>query len=108
MTPRVVVTDHAFGGLDQEQATAKRFRKPHPGHLLEVLRRMGAGPERALFVGDTAHDSDCARAAHVECVLVDWAARRSGEAPAPRRVQRFAELVELVDERNGSVPAATA
>jgi phosphoglycolate phosphatase len=83
-------------------------RKPHPDHLLEVLRRMGASPERALFVGDTAHDSDCARAAHVECVLVDWAAPRSGEAPAPRRVQRFAELVELVDERNGPVPAATA
>jgi phosphoglycolate phosphatase len=80
-------------------------RKPHPDHLLEVLRRLGVDPGHALFVGDTAYDADCARAAHVECVLVDWAAPHAGDAPVPQRIQRFAELVDLVEQRNGDVPA---
>lgn len=82
-------------------------RKPDPGHLLETLNRMGVPSENALFVGDTAHDATCARGAEVECVLVDWAVPGIGGTPEPLRIARFAELVDLVDERSGT-PAATS
>jgi phosphoglycolate phosphatase len=39
--------------------------KPHPEHLLEALRRMGAEPGRALMVGDHALDLETGRRAGV-------------------------------------------
>jgi phosphoglycolate phosphatase len=77
-------------------------RKPEPGHLLETLRRMGVAPERAVFVGDTVFDVDCARRAGVACVLVGWAAPGVGDGVVDRRIDRFAELLDLVPAAAGA------
>jgi nicotinate-nucleotide--dimethylbenzimidazole phosphoribosyltransferase len=45
--------------------------KPDPAPLNEALRRLGASPERSVYVGDAAGDRSAASAAGVEFVAVD-------------------------------------
>lgn len=47
-------------------------RKPDPTMLETVLGRMGAGPESAVYVGDSKTDLDTGRAAAVPVVLVSY------------------------------------
>jgi HAD superfamily hydrolase (TIGR01509 family) len=56
--------------VSAQDAAVNRF-KPHPSGLLEVLRRLGATPPQALYIGDR-HDVDAAvaRAAGVHCVIL--------------------------------------
>jgi HAD superfamily hydrolase (TIGR01509 family) len=53
-----------------QDVAVNRF-KPHPSGLAEALRRLGASPDEALYVGDR-HDVDgaVARALGVPCVIV--------------------------------------
>ena len=44
--------------------------KPHPEALLAILHRLGARPERALYVGDSKTDVETARAGGVPVALV--------------------------------------
>jgi phosphoglycolate phosphatase len=46
--------------------------KPHPAALLAILHRLGARPERALYVGDSKTDVETARAAGVPVALVKY------------------------------------
>ena len=48
--------------------------KSEPDPLLEYLRRTGARPEETIYVGDTAHDSQAARAAGISFVFAGWGA----------------------------------
>ena len=48
------------------------FKKPHPEHYFESVRRCGGNIEKSLLVGDTITDFDTARAANVPIVLVDF------------------------------------
>ncbi len=52
--------------------------KPHPEALLAILHRLGAAPERALYVGDSKTDVETAGAAGVPVALVE-----SGYTAAP-------------------------
>ena len=54
--------------------------KPDPLPVREILRRVGAKPERTLFVGDSETDLKAARAAGVPVVLADF-----GYSPVPVR-----------------------
>jgi HAD superfamily hydrolase (TIGR01509 family) len=47
--------------------------KPHPEGLFVAMRRLGAEPATTLYVGDTSHDLQVARAAGVASALVLWA-----------------------------------
>ncbi|MEM6623934.1 MAG: HAD-IA family hydrolase [Pseudomonadota bacterium] len=44
-------------------------RKPHPDHVIETARRIGAEPRRCVMVGDTTTDLSAAEAAEIPCVL---------------------------------------
>ncbi|WP_254768710.1 HAD family hydrolase [Salinilacihabitans rarus] len=46
-------------------------RKPHPEPLIEAVTRLGARPERALFVGDSARDEETAQRAGTDFEYVD-------------------------------------
>jgi len=46
--------------------------KPQPDPLLEALRRLGAGPEGACYVGDAPFDMLAGRAAGVTTIAVTW------------------------------------
>ncbi len=47
-------------------------RKPDPAGLLGIMARVGAAPAETVFVGDSRHDVETARAAGVELVAVTW------------------------------------
>ncbi len=47
-------------------------RKPDPGHLLHLLRRLGRDPTRTAMVGDSIHDVQAAKAANIPVVAVTW------------------------------------
>ena len=46
--------------------------KPHPEPVLKALELLGAGPERAMFFGDSVHDMNSGRAAGVKTAAVLW------------------------------------
>lgn len=75
-------------------ADSRPFRKPDPRHLLATLEAAGAVTGRAAYVGDSATDSETARAAGVPFVLVTFG--YSLEAPASlfahQRIDRFGDL----------------
>lgn len=47
-------------------------RKPDPAGLLAIMARVGAAPAETVFVGDSRHDLQTARAAGVAAVAVTW------------------------------------
>lgn len=49
-----------------------RHPKPHPEPVLHALRRLGAAPGEALFVGDSPHDVAAGRAAGVRTAAALW------------------------------------
>ncbi|MGQ4554993.1 HAD-IA family hydrolase [Halobellus sp. GM3] len=56
------LTRHVDAVVGRDTVSA---RKPDPSPLLETLRRIGADPDEALFVGDSATDAEAARRAGV-------------------------------------------
>jgi FMN phosphatase YigB (HAD superfamily) len=56
--------------VSAQDSAVNRF-KPHPSGLIEALRRLGAHPDQALYVGDRPDvDGAVARAAGVACIIV--------------------------------------
>jgi pyrophosphatase PpaX len=59
-------TDVVIGAEDTER------HKPEPDPILEALRRLGAQPRDAAYVGDSPFDIRAAKAAGVLAVAVGW------------------------------------
>jgi histidinol-phosphate phosphatase family protein len=74
-------------------------RKPAPGMLLEVARRLGVAPERCAMIGDIGADVQAARAAGMRAVLVPTPETRRAEIVAAPEVA--SELSEAVDRLLG-------
>ncbi|MBP0446516.1 HAD-IA family hydrolase [Roseomonas sp. SSH11] len=47
-------------------------RKPHPGHPLAILARMGGDASRAVLIGDHQNDTRSAKAAGIAPVFAAW------------------------------------
>lgn len=47
-------------------------QKPDPAMLLEVIRRAGGDPARAVMVGDASPDTGAAKAAGVPCIVLTF------------------------------------
>ena len=47
-------------------------RKPHPGHLLQLIAELGARPEASAMIGDNENDAAAAHSAAVPLVLVRY------------------------------------
>ena len=74
-------------------------RKPDPTGLLEIMTRLGATPAQTVFIGDSRHDVQTARAAGVAMVAVTWGLASRAElaaAGATVFVDDAAGLVEWV------------
>lgn len=82
-----VATGKSRQGLDEALATAQlkglfdatrtadeTASKPHPLMLQELMRELGAEPERTVMIGDTTHDLQLARNAGVASVGVSYGA----------------------------------
>ena len=69
-------------------------RKPHPGHLLQLIAELGARPEASAMIGDNENDAAAARSAAVPLVLVRYGyARVEPESlAADALLDHFSEL----------------
>jgi HAD superfamily hydrolase (TIGR01509 family) len=75
------------------------WRKPHPEIFRETLRRMGMGPDQAVFVGDTP-EADVLGAQGVGMDVI-WINRGNASLPAAaappaRTVTRFPEVADVL------------
>jgi HAD superfamily hydrolase (TIGR01509 family) len=71
-------------------AARASFPKPHPDPLLRILTHYGLEPENALFVGDSALDSQAASAAGVP--FVGYRA----DLPGIARIDNHEEILDIV------------
>jgi phosphoglycolate phosphatase len=84
---------HAVGGGDSFAA-----RKPDPGHLLGVLKLMGAQPNAAVMIGDSYNDVMVAKAAGVPVIAVSYGYTTVpvDQLGADHVIDSFAELTAIV------------
>lgn len=88
---RIVLGDLGLTDLLDDIGGGDSFpvRKPHPGHPLALLKRMGAEPGRAVLIGDHQNDTRAAKAAGIAPVFAAWGygtpemAEGAPVAPAP-------------------------
>jgi phosphoglycolate phosphatase len=99
-------TDRLLAALDLDRffevvvgGDAVPAKKPDPGHLRAVLERLGTRPQRAVMVGDSAHDLRAAQALGVPCILVSF-----GYTAVPARELGADRLIDHFDD----LPAALA
>ena len=71
-------------------AARSSFPKPHPEPLVRILAHYGLKPEEALFVGDSAVDSQAAAAAGVP--FVGYRA----DLPGLARIDRHEEIMSML------------
>ena len=71
--------DPYFGQIVLAEDTARH--KPEPDPLEEYLRRVGADPAEAIYIGDSVYDRRCAAAAGVDFALASWGAVNPVEDP---------------------------
>lgn len=78
-------------------------RKPHPGHLLAALARLGATPAEAAMIGDNENDAAAARAAGLPVILARYGYSRLplAEIAADREIDAFADLPRTLAELEG-------
>jgi len=84
--------------LDVAGADTFAVRKPDPGHILQLIDRIGGNPARAVMIGDSVHDVAAAHAAGVPAVLVSWGytAKPAHELGAEAVIERFDALPEAL------------
>jgi len=70
------------------------YMKPHAGHALEVLARMGTMHKRTVYVGDSEVDSQAAAAAELPFILVTfgYAIGTIKDIPHTATIDHFDEL----------------
>ena len=73
-------------------------RKPDPGHILQLIDRIGGDRRRAVMIGDSVHDLAAAHAAGLPAVLVSWGytAKPAHELGAEAVIERFDSLPEAL------------
>lgn len=92
-----------FAPEPPERATHKR--KPNPGMLLDLGRRLGINLEQVCYVGDSLTDVEAARAAGCRPVLVrtgKWG--RTGSVQAPQNVPIYEDLAAFAAAQIGEAP----
>ena len=74
-------------------------RKPDPGHILQLIDRIGGHRDRAVMIGDSIHDVAAAHAAGLPAVLVSWGytAKPASELGAEAVIDRFDALPDALN-----------
>lgn len=78
-------------------------RKPDPGHILQLIDRIGGRRERAVMIGDSVHDVAAAHAAGIPAVLVSWGytAQPASELGAEVVIDHFGGLPQALEQIAG-------
>ena len=94
---RHCLASHGLENRFSSLQTADRHpSKPHPAMALAAMAEAGAEPEQTVFIGDTAWDMGCARAAGVGAIGVAWGYHEKAEL--------LAQGAHAVAEEPGDVP----
>ena len=90
--PDVFVFDYA------PMMMSSLYLNPDPKHILMLLERMGASPERAVMIGDSIHDAEAAHRAGIPAVLVSWGytLKPASELGADDVIDRFDALPDAL------------
>jgi phosphoglycolate phosphatase len=74
-------------------------KKPNPGHLLGLIRELGARVEHTAMIGDSENDAAAAHAAALPLFLMryGYAQKDPGTLGAVRVLDRFDELPEALE-----------
>ena len=75
-------------------------RKPDPGHILQLIDKIGGRRDRAVMVGDSIHDVEAAHGAGLPAVLVSWGYtdRPASELGAEAVIQKFDGLPQALEQ----------
>src|SRR5258708_3463121 len=78
-------------------------RKPDPGHILQLIDRIGGTRARAVMIGDSIHDVEAARGGGLPAALVSWGytAKPASELGADAVIDRFGALPEALEQIAG-------
>ncbi|MFA6280595.1 MAG: HAD-IA family hydrolase [Bdellovibrionales bacterium] len=78
--------------------------KPHPDHVLNLLKAMDVSPEGTLFVGDGMNDVLASRQAGVKCVIITHGYSDDWEAlGADALIGGFGELTAAIEKLGFSI-----
>lgn len=87
--------EFVIGGDDVKKA------KPDPEGILTACGRLGAGPEEAIYIGDTAGDAKAAKAAGCTMVaLLNEFSNKEALGAADYMIEDIHELLGIVREKN--------
>ena len=75
--------------------TAAIRRKPAPDMLLAAMEKLGADPDKTVFVGDSEVDIATARAANLPCISVLWGFRDRDVLERAGAQQFAADIAQL-------------
>ena len=75
-------------------------RKPDPGHILQLIDKMGGRRDRAVMIGDSIHDVEAAHRGGLPAVLVSWGytAKPASELGAEAVIEKFGALPEALGQ----------
>jgi phosphoglycolate phosphatase len=75
-------------------------RKPDPGHILQLIDKIGGNRRRAIMIGDSIHDVEAAHRGGLPAVLVSWGytAKPASELGAEAVIDRFDALPEALGQ----------
>ncbi len=78
-------------------------RKPDPGHILQLIDRIGGTRARAVMIGDSIHDVEAAHRGGLPAVLVSWGytAKPASELGADAVIDRFGALPDALEQIAG-------
>lgn len=89
--------DRYFSAIIAMDDTEKH--KPLPDPILKALEVLDADPEKTIMIGDSIFDIQCAKAAHVDSILVNWSMAQGAQAKnidADYFVSNPMEIINLV------------
>ena len=102
---RMILTDLRLMPPIADVAGADTFtvRKPDPGHILQLIDRIGGSRARAVMIGDSIHDVEAAHRGGLPAVLVSWGytSRPASELGAEAVIDRFGALPEALEQIAG-------
>lgn len=93
---RAIVAGLGFDGLFEAVSGGDSLavKKPDPGHVLGLLEMLGAAPETAVMLGDSANDVRAAQAAGLPAIAIahGYGGTPARKLGAERVIESFAEL----------------
>ena len=78
-------------------AESTSHHKPRPEPMIKILELSGIKAKKALYIGDSIYDMECALSANVDCVLALWGREGIDHIKATYYAESPLELWEILN-----------